>query len=698
MPAFEHQLPAADRWAVALYASVLRLPPPSGEVPASLRAFPVTGKMSDAAILASLGMGDSAGPAVLARVAAVRSVGGADAAMTAQVFRDGSRPGRLGLRDGANRRSCRTDASLRRVHDLRAGGAVRPGQAPGSSLRRSRRASPRCAPAPRAGPRAAELDGIRAGLRRGPGKGRAGSWATTLSPLNLFFQSFVILLREGLEAILVLGALMAFLVKMGAAHRKRDIHIGVGAAVVASLLTALVLETVFQLTPGQARGDSKGATMLVATGVLFYVSYWLLSKMEVAKWNQFVQGKVQDARDERLRPGARFGRVPRGVPRGVRDGAVLQGAVRGRRHRRRPMPVRSSPASCSAAVVLVGVYVAINRFGRAAPAQAVLRRHQRVPLLHGVRLRGQGRGGAPGGTGSSPTTIVAWAPRIPALGIYPTVESLAAQGVLLVLLLAALVWTFVLEPRRLKVTSVLVPEPASSRRPASVPGAAASAPIAPSTRVELLRLARADGGGPGRAQGGGGPDAESAPGAPVGGGPAGIMSEIDRLIDELRRDQQADPWHGPSARQVLEGVTAAAAAARPIPGAHSIWGLALHIIAWRNEVARRVDGGEPAEPAEGDWPAVTDTSDAAWDRTRARMEESYDRLSARSAGWRRQAGEPVSRTRDPGAGSRTTSRCTGSPSTTRITWGRCPCSSARSCGASNTNGPPKSAGRSCKEW
>ncbi|HYL28984.1 MAG TPA: DinB family protein [Gemmatimonadales bacterium] len=129
------------------------------------------------------------------------------------------------------------------------------------------------------------------------------------------------------------------------------------------------------------------------------------------------------------------------------------------------------------------------------------------------------------------------------------------------------------------------------------------------------------------------------------------MAEIDRLIDELRRDQQADPWHGPSARQVLEGVTAAAAAARPIPGAHSIWELALHIIAWRNEVARRVDGGEPAEPAEGDWPAVTDTGDAAWDRTRARMEESYDRLVA---ALRRlpegRLDEPVSRTRDPGSG------------------------------------------------
>ena len=46
-----------------------------------------------------------------------------------------------------------------------------------------------------------------------------------LSPINLFFQSFVIMLREGLEAILIVGALMTFLVKMGASHRKRDINL-----------------------------------------------------------------------------------------------------------------------------------------------------------------------------------------------------------------------------------------------------------------------------------------------------------------------------------------------------------------------------------------------------------------------------------------------------------------------------------------
>ena len=62
------------------------------------------------------------------------------------------------------------------------------------------------------------------------------------------------MLREGLEAILIVGALMTFLVKMGAADRRRDINIGVGAAIGASLLTALALETVFHLSPGAPGG------------------------------------------------------------------------------------------------------------------------------------------------------------------------------------------------------------------------------------------------------------------------------------------------------------------------------------------------------------------------------------------------------------------------------------------------------------
>ncbi|HEY0672306.1 MAG TPA: DinB family protein [Longimicrobiales bacterium] len=85
----------------------------------------------------------------------------------------------------------------------------------------------------------------------------------------------------------------------------------------------------------------------------------------------------------------------------------------------------------------------------------------------------------------------------------------------------------------------------------------------------------------------------------------------DDLLDTLRRSFDGDAWHGPAVRDVLDGVSAEDAR-RPPPGdAHSIWELTLHIAAWANEVARRLQGNAPSEPEEGDWPAPgNDWSDA----------------------------------------------------------------------------------------
>jgi uncharacterized damage-inducible protein DinB len=101
------------------------------------------------------------------------------------------------------------------------------------------------------------------------------------------------------------------------------------------------------------------------------------------------------------------------------------------------------------------------------------------------------------------------------------------------------------------------------------------------------------------------------------------MTEIDRLLDELRRAHEGDAWHGSAAREVLDGVTAEEARARPIADAHTIWEIALHIIAWRGEVARRVREGFAAMPAEGDWPAVTVTDDRVWRDVLARLDASH---------------------------------------------------------------------------
>ena len=107
------------------------------------------------------------------------------------------------------------------------------------------------------------------------------------------------------------------------------------------------------------------------------------------------------------------------------------------------------------------------------------------------------------------------------------------------------------------------------------------------------------------------------------------MREIERIEDQLRRAFEGDAWHGPSVREALEGVTAEKAAARPLPGAHSIWEIVLHLAGWSVVVRRRIEERKQiAQPDEGDWPAVTDVSEDAWREAVARLEKGYSELRA----------------------------------------------------------------------
>jgi uncharacterized damage-inducible protein DinB len=106
------------------------------------------------------------------------------------------------------------------------------------------------------------------------------------------------------------------------------------------------------------------------------------------------------------------------------------------------------------------------------------------------------------------------------------------------------------------------------------------------------------------------------------------MKEIDRIVDQLRREYDGDPWHGSPLLSILDGVTAAQAAARPVPGAHSIWEIVLHLTAWKGEVRRRLTGAPAGEPEEGDWPDVGQPSDERWTEARARLQNAQDQLIA----------------------------------------------------------------------
>ncbi|MFI5234735.1 MAG: FTR1 family protein, partial [Gemmatimonadales bacterium] len=296
MPAFEAQLSPADRWAVAVYASTLRLPAPAGQVPAALGGFSATATESDRAIAQALTPGsDPTDLVVAARVAAVRRAGTAQTSglVAAPVFdRVRGQLSRVLELAAASKAADASGAAFDAYMTFeQVEGAVRAKDGPLADGLESAFAAFRTRAA--GGATGAELEQLHTDLLADLEKAERAV-ADRPSAANLFVQSLALLLREGLEAILIVGALLAFLMKTGAQHRRRDIHIGVAAAIAASLLTAVALETIFQISSAK-REALEGGTMVVAAGVLFYVSYWLLSKMEVVKWNRFVKAKVQDA-------------------------------------------------------------------------------------------------------------------------------------------------------------------------------------------------------------------------------------------------------------------------------------------------------------------------------------------------------------------------------------------------------------------
>jgi len=258
------------------------------------------------------------------------------------------------------------------------------------------------------------------------------------SGASLFVQSFVLLLREGFEAILIVAALMAFLSKAGAVERRRHVARGAWAAVAASAATAVVIELVFEITPGQ-REALEGGTMLLATAVLFYVSYWLLSKIEVAKWNAFVKGRMEDA----LSTGSGLALSSVAFLAVYREGfetILFYKALLSSAGSTSAAGVAGVMAGIAAgALALVIVYVAVNRFGMNVPLKPFFAVTSAMLYYMAFVFAGKGIADLQE-SGLVRVSVVRWAPRIPVLGIYPTVQSLALQLLLIVLLLVAVVW------------------------------------------------------------------------------------------------------------------------------------------------------------------------------------------------------------------------------------------------------------------
>ncbi|MBI4209756.1 MAG: FTR1 family protein [Deltaproteobacteria bacterium] len=260
------------------------------------------------------------------------------------------------------------------------------------------------------------------------------------SPSILFVQSLSIIVREGFEAMLIIAALIAFLLRLQHKDKLRFVYWGTGIGVLASFLTAWLLQGLFTISPANQE-VLEGMTMLVAVAVLFYVSHWILAKAEVEKWQEFIQKRTQSAL--KTGSGIALGFVAfLAVYREGFETVLFYNALFGFAENG-TFPVVSGFGV--GLLVLLALFLLFYRFQVKIP----LREFFLVTsfILYFLAFVFMGRGlhelqeagwlaarGIPG------------VPAIPFLGLYPTFETVLGQSLLLFALLLGVLYVFVIQP------------------------------------------------------------------------------------------------------------------------------------------------------------------------------------------------------------------------------------------------------------
>ena len=116
----------------------------------------------------------------------------------------------------------------------------------------------------------------------------------TLAPSLAFSTSFSIIFREGLESALIIGAILTYLEASRNSHYKKHVYLGIVIAIIATVITWFIAQFVIDIT-GASKELIEAIAGIFAVAVLFWVSFWILNKVETKKWIEFVKAKVWQA-------------------------------------------------------------------------------------------------------------------------------------------------------------------------------------------------------------------------------------------------------------------------------------------------------------------------------------------------------------------------------------------------------------------
>jgi len=246
-----------------------------------------------------------------------------------------------------------------------------------------------------------------------------------ISDYYTFINSALIILREGLEASLILAAILAMLKVMGAKDAVRYIHLGWILALVMGGLTWLITQTVLTLS-GQHRESMEGFISIFAALALFYVGYWLHTRSETKKWQAFIQDKVKSSLSSKSIFGL-MGISFFAVYREAFEVVLFYQALWLQNENSHQAVLWGFVAGLAALIVLT---IVILKLGIRVPLKYFF--GITGTLLYVVAFIFAGVGIKElQAAGWIPTTPVDLPLQVPILGIYPTVQTLTAQAIML---------------------------------------------------------------------------------------------------------------------------------------------------------------------------------------------------------------------------------------------------------------------------
>lgn len=291
------------------------------------------------------------------------------------------------------------------------------------------------------------LDGV--GSEEGTAKDSAGADTDKVAQSNTnkqgqdfitFMAAFGLTLREGLEAILVIAAIIAYLVKTDNKKHLKAVYIGAVAGIVFSMVLAvgfnMIAASIGEAQSGASQEIFEGITMFIATAVLFYVSNWMLSKSETEVWNKYIKDQV----DSSITKGNVYTLVFTSFLAVSREGAELILFFQGMRSNIANSPYHMWLGLGIAIVVLVFVYVLITKLSIRLPLKPFFMATSILMFILCISFVGKGIFELQEADVIGRTVIPAMNGfNIDFLGIYDRVENLAAQFIILIITIISIV-------------------------------------------------------------------------------------------------------------------------------------------------------------------------------------------------------------------------------------------------------------------